>query len=610
MTAYITCVGENFSTNDIHSLIETINPVKTLSTKILNVDQGFFAVSFHKRAPLKGNRYFNNKYWVGVFAGDIIEKSIPWNFILRNLDNHNYKIFSNFRGYFSITVLDKKRNKLYIVSDRRSQFPVFYLINRKNAYISTELSTFCRLPLNLSFNIEWMWEYLFFHYPIGQTTFFKNVNRIPPACVLEVNIKSGELVTSEYAEKFQEKKHLLKGEKALDYAYTVFKTRVPKYFTGTKDIACALTGGWDSRTNLLFCPNKKSTMVYTYGILGGWDLVESSKTALVMDIVHKKILFDKNFEEKLPSLIIEAIYLSAGLERLKRSAPLYCYKILSDFGKKHPLLIEGIDYDGLFRGHVADPAFVSRDMAKIFSTGNKMINEPYWKEYLGNHFESFKEYILKKIDDLEIDYGRLTEPDSHLNFTLYETSPKYWAGQLSFSKYFTTLRIPAWDKDIIDLSFSIENSTLLLSELLKNNKRGSWKEIVLQAYLLSVENGPLKKIPVNGVPPEVVLKGRIFYHVTKIKNLLLKELKLRIQKRGTSSENWKYWLNEVHYEFIDNLIFSENSRIRKYFEDKILEKLKERRDSQLIPKFATVEIILRLIENSWKINDDFKSIIF
>jgi len=605
MTAYFTLLGKNFSGGDINSLVETINPLKKLNTKILNIDKGFFAVSFHKKAPLKGNKYFNNQHWMAVFAGDLIEEYIPWNFILKSLENHDYKMLNNLRGYFSITVFDKKTNKLFIISDRRSQFPIFYLIEGNNVYTSTELSTFCRLPLKIAFNIEWMWEYLFFHYPIGQTTFLENVNRMPPACVLEINIISGEFLFSEYAPRFQKKKHILTGKTALEHAYSVFQNTVPKYFTGNTDIACALTGGWDGRTNLHFCPDKNSIMAYTYGVPGCWDLVEATATAQEMGIKHQKILFDKNFEDKLPSLIIDAIYLSSGLERVRRSVPLYVYKILTDYGKKFHLLIEGLDYDGLFRGHVADPSLMSKDMARIFTTGEKNINEIYWKEFMGSNYNNFKTHILKQIDNIEKRYGKLSNPETHLSFTLYETSPKYWVGQLSFAKHFTTIRIPAWDTDIIDLSYSIENSTLSYSELLREHKRGSWEEMILQAYLISKGDGPLKDIHISGVNPKTVLKGKIIYHIIRIKNLLPKIIKMRIQKRSSSPENWNRWLNEIHKEFIDNLIFSKNSRINKYVEYQTLEKLKNKRDTQLLSKFATIEIILRLIESSWDRGRDF-----
>ena len=597
MTAILACLGENISELDINSLVYTINPIKILDTKILHIDQGFFAVSSHENVPLKGNKYFDNEDWAAVFAGDLIEESLPWNLIFDTLKSGNYQTLNSLRGYFSLTILDKKKNKLFIISDRRSQFPVFYLINGKNVFISTELSTFCRLPLEISFNIGWMWEYLFFQYPIGQTTFLENVKRMPPASVLEIKIKSGEHFFSEYAPKFRKKNHLLKGEKALEYAYAVFKNTLPKYMRGSEEIICGLTCGWDARTNLSFCQNLGSIIAYTHGIPGCWDLVDAAKTARAMDIEHKKILLDKNFEDILPSLMIDTVYLSSGQEQITRSAPLYVYRKLTDSGEKHPILLSGIDYDFLFRGHFGPQELPY--MTKIFSTGEKTVNEEYWKEYLGNHYNSFKQHIFEQLENLEKKYGKLSELETHLSYFLYEHAPKYWDGRLSISKHFITHRIPAWDTDIIDLSHSIENSMLFFSQILHGS--GKRKEMILQAYMISKNGGPLRKIPIRGVTPESVLKGEIIYHFTRIKNLLPNAIVRRILRRKTPPpEDWKRWLNDVHKEFIDYLIFSENSRIHKYIEDQCLEKLKNKRDIRIISKFATIEIILRLIENKWE----------
>jgi len=599
MTASLTCIGEKFSGYDINFLVETINPLKTLDTKILNVDQGFFAVSFHQKAPLKGDKYFNDDDWMAVFAGDIIDESVPWNFILNGFEKNEYQKLDSLRGYFAITVLDKKKNKLFLVSDRASKLPVFYLVDGRNVCLSTELSSFCRLPVELSFNIKWLWEYLFFHYPIGQTTFFENVYRMPPASVLEVDLNSGDFLISEYASKFQRKRHLLKGEKALEFAYGVFKDRVPKYFSGSDDIVCPLTGGWDSRTNLVFCPDINSIKLFTYGIPESWDLVESSKTVKLMGGRHQKILFDKDFEDKLPSIIIDAIYLSSGLERVRRSAIFYVYKSLADSGSEYPVLIEGLDYDGLFRGHNTDPAVKSHDIIRMFSTGDKSFNEIHWMDLIGDNYESFKKHVLEKIDFIEKNYGMLSSPDTHLSFVFYESSAKYWAGLVNIAKYFSTLRVPAWDEDIMDLSCSIEYSTLLFSNVLGEYKRGCWEETVLQAYLFVNEGGPLKDIAIRGVSPETILKGKIIYNFIRLKNLIPNAIKMRILRRSYSPENWDRWLNEIHIDFIDYLIFSEDSRIKKYFEDHVFDKLKENRDIELISKFSTVEIILRLMENSW-----------
>lgn len=607
MTSYFVYIGREPLNSIVDNLVDTINPCKTLETKILEVNQGRFAVSFHKNAPLKGKKYYEDKEWIAVFAGDLINKSIPWESILTTLECRNYKMLSNLNGYFSIAALNKKENKLFIISDRRSQLPVFYLIDDVNTCASTELSTFCQLPLESQFNVEWFWEYLFFNFPIGQTTFLENVKRMPPASVLEIDIDSAEYLFHEYATKFRKKKHILEGKEAFEYAYDVFKNRIPKYFTGADDIACALTSGWDGRTNLSFCPNVNSVMAYTYGVHGCNDLVEASKTAKALNIKHHKILFDKNFEEKLPFLTFETIYLSAGLERITRSSLSYAYRNLTDCGKKFPLVISGISFDGQFRGHAHSPAIISPDMARIFSTGEKGFNENFWKDCMGNYYEPFKRHILKQIDNLEKEYGKLSEPESHLSYLLYEVSPKHFAGELAIAKHFTTLRVPAWDNDIIDLSYSISNSTLSFSQFLPHHRRGSMEESMLQAYIISKNGGKLREISVHGVPPKIFSRGKVAYHLFRIKNLGPRRIKNMIRRKPSyvSAGNWNKWLNEVLKKCINNLIFTGHSRIKDCVSPEYINALQNLVSKNLkgknanidimpISRLVTAEIILRL----------------
>lgn len=607
MTSYFVCLGERLPNYDIDCLVDTINPYKTLNTKILNTNQGLLVVSFHDNAPLKGNKYFEDKDWVAVFAGDLIEKSVPWKLILETLEYGNYKMLNNFNGYFSITALNKRENKLFVISDRRSQLPVFYLIDNMNICISTELSTFCRLPIEMSFNVEWLWEYLFFNFPVGQTTFLENVKRMPPASVLEIDIESGEYLFHEYATKFRKKKHLLEGKEALEYAYNVFRNRMPKYFTGANDIACALTGGWDGRTNLSFCPNMNSVVAYTYGVQGCRDLVEASKTAKALNIKHRKILFDKNFEKELPSLVFDAVYLSSGLERITRSSLLYAYRNLTEYGKEFPLVISGISLDILFRGYGANvPEIISPDMGRIFSTGEKGFNENFWKECMGNCYEPFKRHILKQIDNLEKEYGKLSEPESHLSYMVYEVLPKHFAGELAIAKHFTTLRVPAWDTDIIELSYSIRNSTLSFSQFLPHFKGARMEDMILQAYLISKNGGALREIPVYGVPPKTFSKGKSIYHLVRIKNLGPKKVvNTFLGRKKPPLEDWNKWLGGILKDTIGQLIFAENSRIKDYVSPEYINSLQNKVSNGFIGKLAatefmptsrlvTAEIILRL----------------
>jgi len=480
MTAYLGLFGEQLSDCNVNCLVDTINPLGTLATKIFNANHACIAASFHENNPLKGNRYFEDKEWIAVLAGDLIRISVPWKMIMEILDSGKYEKLKNFNGYFSILALNREKGELFIVSDRRAQLQTFYLIGERDKKIricvSTELSTFCRLPVEMTFNIEWLWEYLFFNYPIGQTTFLKNVKAMPPASILQVNIDSGRHWFSKYADRLRKKEHLLEGKESLDYAYDIFRNSIPKHFIGGETIACALTDGWDGRTNLSFCPNINGVVAYTYGTPGCSDLVEASKTVKALNIEHREILFDKTFEEKLPALIFDTVFLSSGMERITRATLLYAYSVLTEYGKSFPLVMSGISFDMQFRGHAHTPALISSGMAKIFSTGINDIDEGYWQKLMGAYYEPFRTHISKQIENLEKDYGKLSESAAHLSYMLYELSPKYFGSELAIAKHFTTLRVPAWDNDIIDLSYSIRNSTISFSQFLADYKRGAWKK--------------------------------------------------------------------------------------------------------------------------------------
>jgi len=592
MTSYFVYMGKELLNSDVSSLVETINPCKTLKTRILKANQGLFGVSFLEDAPLKGKRYFEDKNWIAVFAGDLIEESFPWKRVLEALENENYSVLAHLNGYFSISALNKKDNRLFVISDRRSQLPVFYLIDDKCICISTELSTFSKSPIEMRFNPEWLWEYLFFNFPIGQTTFFKNVRRVPPASVLEIDIQSMGYSQSEYAAKFHSKKHLLEGKEALEYAYNVFKNMVPKYFVGASSVALALTSGWDTRTNLCFSPNKESIVAYCYGVPECSDLVASSKIARALNIDFKQILFDEEFEKRLPSLIFETVLVSSGLERITRASILHAYRSLTDSGKKYPLVISGINLDALFRGHLM--SIYAPDMSRILSTGEKIFNEDFWEQSIGKNFELFRRHILKRIDDLERNYGKLSKPETHLSYLLYEGSTHHFAGEIAIAKHFTTVRVPAWDNGIIDLAYSIRNSTLSFSQYQTHYKRGSLQESMLQAYMISKNGGPLREIPIQGIPPKIFERGKIACQLFRIKNLGPKRIKnILLNKSYIPLENWDKWLNITLVDTITRLIFKNDSLVKRFVDPKYINSLRNRLSDPMIQKLATAEIILR-----------------
>jgi hypothetical protein len=549
--------------------------------------------------PLKGQRLYQQGNDILSFCGDLVGVgSIPWDNITSTIKGKKYKTFKHFRGTFSIAHFNKEEECITIISDARSQQPMYYSIIDHGFVFSSEMSTFCRLRRAPIFNREWLYDYFFFNFPVCQTTFIKGTFRMPPASVLQYCLHNCELTLFEYTEMFRRKRNLIHRPQSFKLAATVFRNKIPQYFDGSDHVACALTGGWDGRTMLSFAPMMNKVVCYTYGVPGCIDLRRAGMTAKKANLQHRKIYFDNKFIRNLPKYMISTVFLSSGLEKILRSTVPYVYETLTRGGKECPLTISGIALDSMFRGHCFSPSMVSFDIAKIFREGTTRCRKEFWSNVFKNDYSHFANNIEQKLRYLENTFGAFTASEHHLLYILYVLHPELFGGELKIAELFTTVRVPSWDPDIIDLAFSIEESTLSYSEF-TDHVRGDKSEMELQAYVLNKASPQLAKVPIRGARPDIVLKHRYFCQMYKIYNAIVNRLKY-FNRKMAPLEDWNYWLNHVHRNFVDDLVFSNASLIREYISSDFLESMRESRDIHWIGKLTTAEIILRLIRNRWQ----------
>lgn len=593
--------GEDAGREDRGRLTGAINLSGKLEIDSLRRGGALFAVSYPGKAPLGGARLIEGKGWIVAFAGDLVGlEGVPGEEIVLHLERGDADYFKGLEGVFAIAAYDELRGKLFIVSDRRSQQPVYYARTGGGMAVSADLPVFCRLGGGVRFNEAWLWEYLYFNYPIGDSTFLAGVKRMPPASILEFDRGSGEVSVRGYAGRFSRRDDLIGGEEALEKASEVFSARVPVYYEGAGEVACALTGGWDGRTMLALAPEKDVT-AYTYGVPGCDDLAGGADTARLAGIKHMPILFDERFTRELPRRMMETVYLSSGLQGVLRATLLYAYGTLTEDGARFPLTISGISMDMQFRGHACAPALISQDVVNLFEGRETAVREEYWTSVLGPRYRSFKNHILMKLGSLRDDFGDFDSTGHHLSYILYVLSTCYFCGELKIADHFTTVRVPCWDSAIIDLSYSIEQSTLSFSQF-TSHERGDIAELVLQSYLLAGLAPRFAKAPIGNTRPDIILKGGAAYDLYRIYRAVTGRIADAVagRRRNIPLEDWEGWLNGMHRAFIDGLVFSAEARIRGYMENACLQRLAAKRDIHLIGKLATAEVLIRLVENGWQ----------
>jgi hypothetical protein len=587
-----------FESEETELLANAINLSGNFAVQQIETRDGFFAVSSLRTAPLRGNRLFENHRWVLLFAGDLIDhREVPHDEIVRCLEKKEYDYFEGFEGVFAIAALNKEDKKAVLVTDRRSQYPLYLYLGKDTVCFSTDLSAFCRLKA-FEFDKRWLWEYLFFNFPVSNVTFLKYVSRVQEGRVVLVDLDSLSADEVEYTKPFKPENNLLEEKKAISFAFDAFRNRVPAYFAGSEEIACPLTSGWDGRTVLALAPRREEVTTFTYGVPGCEDIEKATEIAHQTGTKHIRIPFDSEFVKDLPRYMLDTVYLSSGAQGILRGTLLFAYEKLTQGARRFPITVSGIFVDCLFRGHAASPPLISYDIADLFGGRSISPIKDMWAPFFELDCPLFENHISTQLEALRKRFGEFTSASNHLSYLVYLISPRYFGGEISIANNFTTIRVPAWDRQIMEAAYSIKTGTLSFSQY-AGHKRGSYDEMVLQSHILSKVAPELAKIPVGSNRPDLVIRGEYIHFLYKVYNYLKRKLFVRPQTYA-ELEDWDHWIAFTHKGFIDGLVFSTNSEIRGYVSDQMLKQLRGKQDIHWIGKLATAEVILRLMKKEWQ----------
>ena len=588
---------------DKYAFTKSINLIDTMKTLTISDKNFFSVVSFLESAPVKGSRIYKNKEFEFLFAGDLIGVlEIPWNEIQENFINLNFSWFSSLRGIFAIAIRNIKLNQITLISDQQAQLPIYYGFIENSFIFSTSIASFSTLKTVPEFNQEWLFEFIYFNFPIDTTTCLKNVMRIRPLSILNIDLKDKSITELKYGEYFKISNNILIGKTALVEGIKIFKETVPKYFCLDNKNSVAISGGFDTRTLLSLAPKKASLLTYTYGVPGTLDLNVSSILTKKLKFNHQEIFFDHDFEKTLPSLIYDTVRLSGGVQPILRSTLLYVYSQLSK-RKDHKdttVVIGGIGGD-IYRGSSGQPggASMSSGMYHLFKSGKLLIDKNEYQKIFHSKFLDFENHIKKTISKIKEIYGDPLEPATFNNYCIYEINPKYFGGEVAIANNFKTIRLPFLDFDLLQFAYRSELSNLGFSGYRQNLKDISVKKYRFQSKIIC-SNQDFKNTTINALPVSLYAQdNKIIFHVGRFLIRALQKVKLR-PSAHSRLEDWDQWCENILNNEFDKIL-SHDSLILNYLDEEVIEDVKISKDIQMLNKLVTIEILLGLIKNKWNI---------
>ncbi len=586
---------------DRQRLLDTIDPLGLAKEKVLGHDGGFLAVSYHEKRAISEEPWHEGERFTACLGGDLVGvTSIQWRELLDAFREGKYLGFIDLRGFFALLVHDRDAGKLYLVSDRLSMYPVFYRISGNSIVISTSLATFSRLQSSPPVSDEWLYEYFFFSFPMGQRTLFDGVLRMPPASVLEFDLSTGEHRLREYAPMFRRcALPFLKGKKSADKAVEVSRDVVRRYFGSGVRFAHPLTKGFDTRSLIAFLPEDQRDLVqtYTYGIQGSEDVEEARRVAVALGLDHRTIPFDDDFKESLPQLARDTVYFSGGMENINRAYLIHMHRTLKSWEGGFPYVIGGIG--GLiFQPGVPVPNIIAGDIQRSFVEERRAFDKDLFRTIFGDRFDRFEQHIEITLEWLNGTYGRFDSIQTYFSYLIYEAIPKYYGGEMGVSRNFTALRIPFLDPDIIELSFEIEQS------LLSYERYSDFELISKHFYLAGLmrSNPVLARLPMNGLPLRAYWSNSpaVYQMYRYLKRPPQRLAKLLARKPAQPPmEDWQTWYRTVLSGEFDRHLHGD-SMIRTYLDPEFIDRIKEEKVNHWLKLSTTAEMVMQLARNGWQ----------
>ena len=236
------------------------------------------------------------------------------------------------KGSFAMLVLDKSTHQYQVFTDPLNVKPVYYYQEGTQLVISTALSALLHhrqqasLPVEL--NYPAIIEYYLFEYTLNDDTYIQSVQTLPAGGWLRFS--SEGLTITPYWNAFEQLNNFrvaYQGKAAIDQLETVLKQNLELYLFDPARTAIALTGGYDSRTNLALLGDKaRECLLYSYGIAETYDLSIPQRIAEHLGLTYQPIHLDKSYLDEFDENARLAISLGDGIAEANRGNYLYAFK--------------------------------------------------------------------------------------------------------------------------------------------------------------------------------------------------------------------------------------------------------------------------------------------
>lgn len=268
--------------------------------------------------------------------------------ILYDLQKNGIEAVRKFNGIFAFALLDKRKNRLFLVRDPFGVKPLYYYkIDGKIQSFSSEIRPLFALGAKREFDAEQLPTFLKLRYVPSPNTLFKNIYKVEPGMILEIDAETGKILNSTSFQNIPKTRTKISTLEALDEYDNLLKKAVKRQLMADVPVSLLLSGGVDSAllAKLIKEETGESLKTYTAGYELADDnineLKDARKTAKWLNLENEVVILNEDgFLKSLPQLI-NAIEEPLGSESIY---PInFLAKKINEDGYKVTLTGQGVD---------------------------------------------------------------------------------------------------------------------------------------------------------------------------------------------------------------------------------------------------------------------------
>ena len=413
-------------------------------------------------------------------------------------------------GQFAIFYLDKTKGVIFLARDRLGQKPLFYSKTDNKFTVSSNLKSLVKLNTNYYVDEESLSEYLETGVISSPKTLFKNIYKLRPAEIIEVDIENNYKIKKNL---FWEPEDFIQTKKTkfnFDEFSELLKDAVNIRQNADVEVANMLSGGIDS-TTIVKLASENNNKLNTFSVTNTGTSYNEEEW--INEVANKYQVIGKSVDINFDNIKLETINesIDAFDEPYSDPSTLPSFLIYKEISKNFKVAISGDGGDELLGGYQRVIRTLNRNnfASKFFSmypgfigTGNKLqINQ---KNLKGSYLSFYKDTKLMNLLKLKNSFlnDKFTdiEDSEYLSMILFDY--KYYLPEMMMLKVDRAsmansleVRSPFVDHRLIEYminsDFEVNNEEsqkLPLKKILSNDFDNSFLNRKKMGFVFDLEN--------------------------------------------------------------------------------------------------------------------------